>query len=150
MKGFCVKKEKKLQRWCQTERVVNNNSVGLKSCVMSAWSGTSTVRLRPLWWRRVDSVAHLGWNQIKGGGQPPLVQWECQLCHTWQTLQQPALAGRGPHSGSDFFQSWPKWKHLVLIRDSGCDSCSGSCEDLAVGPRRGAVALVQNTQIFPR
>lgn len=46
-----------------------------------------------------------------------------------------AAAGLGrerPVSGSDFFQSWPKWKHLVLIRDSGCDSCSGSCEDLAV------------------
>ena len=47
-----------------------------------------------------------------------------------------AVVGLGrerPISGSDFFQSWPKWKHLVLIRDSGCDSCSGSCEDLAVG-----------------
>lgn len=51
-------------------------------------------------------------------------------------MANPAAAGLGrerPHSGSDFFQSWPKWKHLVLIRDSGCDSCSGSCEDLAVG-----------------
>ena len=42
------------------------------------------------------------------------------------------LGRERPISGSDFFQSWPKWKHLVLIRVSGCDSCSGSCEDLAV------------------
>ena len=50
-------------------------------------------------------------------------------------MANPAAVGLGrerPISGSDFFQSWPKWKHLVLIRDSGCDSCSGSCEDLAV------------------
>lgn len=61
-----------------------------------------------------------------------LVQWACQLCHTCQTLLQRGLGRERPISGSDFFQSWPKWKHLVLIRDSGCDSCSGSCEDLAV------------------
>lgn len=51
-------------------------------------------------------------------------------------MANPAAVGLGrerPVSGSDFFQSWPKWKHLVLIRASGCDSCSGSCEDLAVG-----------------
>lgn len=51
-------------------------------------------------------------------------------------MANPSAVGLGrerPISGSDFFQSWPKWKHLVLIRDSGCDSCSGSCEDLAVG-----------------
>lgn len=50
-------------------------------------------------------------------------------------MANPSAVGLGrerPISGSDFFQSWPKWKHLVLIRDSGCDSCSGSCEDLAV------------------
>lgn len=53
----------------------------------------------------------------------------------------------GPHSGSDFFQSWPKWKHLVLIRDSGCDSCSGSREDLAVGCNAGRGTRTKYTNI---
>lgn len=34
-------------------------------------------------------------------------------------------------SGSDSLQSWPKWNHLVLIRDSGWSSSSESCEALA-------------------
>lgn len=84
---------------------------------------------RPLWWRWIDSVAHLGWNQKKGSLGAMRMS---ALPH----MANPTAAGLGrerPHSGSDFFQSWPKWKHLVLIRDSGCDSCSGSYEDLAVG-----------------
>ena len=98
-------------------------------------SGSDRVSLwsfrAPLWWSRLDSVAHLGFNQKKKK-KSLLVQWACQLCHTWQTHCSRAWQGEAV-SGSDFFQSWPKWKHLVLIRDSGCDSCSGSCEDLAVG-----------------
>lgn len=41
------------------------------------------------------------------------------------------FGGKRPVSASDFFQSWPKRQHLVLIRDFGCDNCSERCEDLA-------------------
>lgn len=98
------------------------------------WLSYSQCSLKLLWWCRLDSVAHLDlkkkWRKKKKGSLDAMRM--SALPH----MANPAAAGLGrerPHSGSDFFQSWPKWKHLVLIRDSGCDSCSGSCEDLAVG-----------------
>lgn len=100
-------------------------------------SGTDWVTLwsfrAPLWCSRLDSVAHLGLNQEEEEKKASLGTMSMSaLPH----MANPTVVGLGrerPISGSDFFQSWPKWKHLVLIRDSGCDSCSGSCEDLAVG-----------------
>lgn len=87
---------------------------------------------RPLWWSSLHSVAHLGKKKEKK--KKPF--FGALRMSALPHMANPTAAGLGrekPHSGSDFFQSWPKWKHLVLIRDSGCDSCGGSCEDLAVG-----------------
>lgn len=109
-----------------------NRSFVLREMFHVDQSGTDWVTLcsfKPLWWCRLDSVAHLDLNKKKASLGAMRMS---ALPH----MANPAAAGLGrerPHSGSDFFQSWPKWKHLVLIRDSGCDSCSGSCEDLAVG-----------------
>lgn len=111
--------------------LITTNSV-LRAMFHVDQSGTDWVTLwsfrAPLWWGRLDSVAHLGLNQKKAS-------FGTMSMSALPHMANPTAVGLGrerPISGSDFFQSWPKWKHLVLIRDSGCDSCSGSCEDLAV------------------
>lgn len=147
---FCVKKE--MTEMMSNCLVFNNHSLGFNWWVMSNRSGTGWVRLTPLWWRRGWFSSTFGLKSNKRGGlKSPC--W-CTENVSFATHGKPCSSqpwqAEAPTLGAIFFQSWPKWKHLVLIRDSGCDSCSGSCEDLALGLRRGAVALVQNTQIFPR